>query len=243
MKTLTLTLAIIFTLGLIGCGSDNNGNDLVTTSFENLTLEAESFWNGSDGAGQFECNDIVFPNNYNSEYSSWDGFAYSNQTDTTTAGFENQYSAITGGGANGTTTYVVATPPVSGPLALSLADASMPTIIVSLMITNTTYAYLSMKNGDDFAKKFGGENGEDEDWFLLTITGKDASGTTGTVEFYLADYRGTADQIVDSWTEVDLSSLGPVTGLEFALTSSDVGEWGMNTPAYFAIDDIVVDGE
>jgi hypothetical protein len=64
----------------------------------------------------------------------------------------------------------------------------------------------------------------------------------GTVVFYLADFRfedSTQDYIVDSWQTVDLSSLGAVRYLDFKLESSDVGQYGMNTPAYFALDNLV----
>jgi hypothetical protein len=100
-----------------------------------------------------------------------------------------------------------------------------------------------MLNGDAYAKKFGGETGGDPDWFMLTITGKDADGNeVDTVDFYLADYRfedNGEDYIVDTWQYVDLTSLGEVMSLEFALSSSDVGDWGMNTPGYIAIDTIM----
>ena len=65
---------------------------------------------------------------------------------------------------------------------------------------------------------------------------------TGEVEFYLADYRfadNGEDYIVDTWEYIDLSSLGAVKSLEFGLSSSDVGDFGMNTPAYFALDTVV----
>ena len=65
---------------------------------------------------------------------------------------------------------------------------------------------------------------------------------TGTVDFYLADYRfenNGDDYLIQDWTWVDLTGLGAATQLEFDLDSSDVGQFGMNTPAYFAIDDIV----
>jgi hypothetical protein len=69
----------------------------------------------------------------------------------------------------------------------------------------------------------------------LTITGKDEAGAeTDSVDFMLAD--GT--EIVDSWTWVDLSSLGEVKSIVFSLSSSDTGPFGMNTPSYFAIDGI-----
>jgi len=110
-------------------------------------------------------------------------------------------------------------------------------------VTNNNYTYYSMLNGDDWAKKFGGSSGDDEDWFALTVTGKDASESiVGAVDFYLADYRfsdNSQDYIIDTWQFVDLSSLGIVKSLEFTLNSSDVGDFGMNTPAYFVIDTVV----
>ena len=42
---------------------------------------------------------------------------------------------------------------------------------------------------------------------------------------------------ITEWTYVDLSQLGEIDGLTFGMTSSDTGDWGMNTPAYFAMDD------
>ena len=116
--------------------------------------------------------------------------------------------------------------------------------ISSVYFTNNAYAYHSMLNGDTFAKKFGGATSNDADWFKLTITGKNAGGSVaGEVEFYLADYRfanNNEDYIVDSWTPIDLSGLGEVRSIEFALSSSDTGQFGMNTPAYFAMDNLVV---
>ena len=39
---------------------------------------------------------------------------------------------------------------------------------------------------------------------------------------------------------VDLSTLGSVKQLDFIVTGSDVGEFGLNTPSYFALDDLIV---
>ena len=64
----------------------------------------------------------------------------------------------------------------------------------------------------------------------------------GVVEFALADYRfedSASDYIVDQWTRVDLSSLVGARKLQFA-EPSDVGEVGMNTPAYFALDQVAL---
>lgn len=207
--------------------------------FENLTLNDASFWNGSDLNGSYKATDeftsgVATYNNYfayDAEYmyNSWGGFAYSNITDTAAKGFTAQYNAITGSGAKGSDNYVIGyyNSFEPGQSEITFAEAQ---VISGAYFTNTNYAYYSMMNGDQFAKKF-----EAGDWFKLTITGKDEAGTeTGTVEFLLAD--GT--EIVDVWTWVDLSSLGKVKSIFFSLSSSDAGDFGMNTPSYFALDSI-----
>jgi hypothetical protein len=217
-----LLLACVF-FSFVGVGSAS----AQSVDFEDLVLAPESFWNGSDESGGFSSNGVFFSNDYNAEWDSWDGFAYSNLTDTTAAGYAAQYNAIAGSGQNNSANYAVG--------YVSAFAAGPPTItfdtertISGAYFTNTNYAYYSMKNGDDFSKKF-----TSDDWFLLTVTGLNAQGeTTGTVSFKLSD--GT--NIVDTWTWVDLSALGMVKELTFALTSTDNGDYGMNTPAYFAMD-------
>ena len=219
-----------------------------TSSFEDLDLPVESYWNGSDGSGGpvpgavqggFVSGGAHFNNNYNADWGSWDGFCYSNLTDTA-EGLAAQYNAITGSGQGGSVNYAVAYIGWIMPPTITLET---PGIVEGLYVTNNSYTYYSMLNGDAFAKKFGGEAGSDPDWLMLTITGRDADGAaTGTVDFYLADYRSEDDDedyIVDTWQYVDLTLLGEVVSLEFALSSSDVGDWGMNTPAYFAIDTVM----
>ena len=215
--------------------------------FEDLILAQESYWNGSDGSGGFVSGDSYFNNNYTAAYGSWDAWAYSNVTDNATPEMVNQYSAITGGGVNGSANYGVSyvSSWAATPAMISFgADTGEDygTTISGFYITNTTYAYYSMLQGDPHAKRFGGESGDDGDWFKLIITGITESGyTSNTVEFYLADFRfadNSYDYIVDSWTWVDLTGLGDVIGLEFSMGSSDVGDWGINTPVYFAMDNL-----
>lgn len=200
-----------------------------------------AYWNGSDASGGFASQGIQFLNNYDSVYGSWNDWSYSNTTDATTAGITNQYSAYTGGAHSGSNYGVYYVPWTPTPTV----TAAAPSTFQGMYVTNTTYAALSMLNGDPFAKKFGGASGNDQDWFLLTITGKDTNGAaTGSVDFYLADYRfsnNASDYIIDDWTFVDLIPLGNnVKGLEFSISSSDVGQWGMNTPAFFAMDSLTV---
>lgn len=209
-------------------------------TFEDLPLPAESYWNGSDGSGGFFSGEVFFVNNYNPEYGSWDGFVYSNLTDANATGWDSQHNAIPGGGQAGSATYGAA---YVGWQELPTLAFACPHIVAGVYVVNNNYAYYDMLFGSPFSKKFGGPSGDDEDWFRLTIAGVDPNGEiTGTVDFYLADYRFTDNDkkyIVDSWTFVDLTSLGEVVALQFSLDSSDTGMFGMNTPAYFCIDSLI----
>lgn len=214
----------------------------VTASFENFNLPPDTFLNNAAPNDAFVSEPVALPNNYNPQWMAWTGWAISNRTDTLTPGFINEYSAMAGSGANGTATYAVAYA-FDGAIIRLLGPASGGTVL-GLYVTNNAYAYYSMRDGDPFAKKFGGPTGNDPDFFLLTIK-KYRNGVLGpdSVNFYLADYRfadNTRDYIIKDWTYVDLSSLGEVDSLLFTLTSSDVGVFGMNTPAYFCIDEVSI---
>lgn len=221
-----------------------------TVDFEELTLTPDSYFNGSDLSGGFTTNDnlVHFVTEYDTAYGGmWtSGFAYSNMQDDSTAGFMNQYSAIPAKGANNSANYAVFTP---GYGVAPMITFEHPSDVSKISITNTTYAYLSMKDGDAFGKKFGasvGADGEDDgtegkDYFFVRIFAHNAAGMkVDSLDSYLADFRSTdttAHYILDTWKEVSLS-FSSINSLSFELYSSDNGEYSMNTPAYFAIDNI-----
>jgi autotransporter-associated beta strand protein len=221
----------------------------VAVDFEDVALPAQGYYNGSDYSGGFTSGGVFFPNSF-ADWGygiiSWDNWACSATTDAATGTVANQYSAIPGGGANGSAQYAVGFP--SFATGVSSISLPYPTAIDSAYFTNTTYAYFAMLNGNRFAKKFGGATGADADWFKLTITGKNASGDlAGSVDFYLADYRD-ADlanhYIVNNWIPVAFTALGNnIKTLEFSLTSSDMGIYGINTPTYFAMDNLSTSAE
>lgn len=232
--------------------------------FENFNLAVGTSLNDSGEAGGFTSGNLFFPNSYNPEFDSWTDWGISAQTDTLTPGFMNDLSAIAGGGAEGTNTYAVGA--AFEPIIMSLTGSSAEmmgggtgssaemggitggsAVFGGMYVTNNTYAALSMEQGDAFAKKFGGETGDDEDFFLLTIQ-KFLNGVIGSevVQFFLADYRSAdnnQDYILKDWTFVDLTPLGEADSLIFSLSSSDNGQFGMNTPAYFCIDQITFEGQ
>ena len=96
--------------------------------FEDLTLAAESFYNGSDAAGGFISQGAFFNNSYDPQFAFWLGWSYSNQTDVTTSGFLNQYSAynLPNGGGDGSANYGVAFNSQLGDAYVRLPDGTMP---------------------------------------------------------------------------------------------------------------------
>ncbi|CAN5327045.1 hypothetical protein BH23VER1_BH23VER1_22490 [soil metagenome] len=201
--------------------------------------------NGSSGSGgaegtfdgSFVSGAATFVNSYTNAgtFEVWTGFAYSDTTDSVTPGFGNQYSAFPGGGADGSATYALG---FGDGATILLPLGSVP---VSLSLTNTTYAALSMRDGDPFAKKFGGPTGTDPDFFSVTLTGFVGGIMTGSMEFFLADYRSAnpaEDYIVSDWEPVDLTPLGPADEIRFAFASSDTSFGFINTPTYFALDNL-----
>src|SRR3989338_7734101 len=164
-------------------------NAQFVVDFEINPLAPESYDNGSTGSGDFFFGNLLFNNDYDTSFGGiWNGFAISNITDVTTPGITNQYSAFPGAGAGNYNQYAVAffDPTIIGSAAL----------IDSFRITNSTYAALSMRDGNQFGKQFGsiydangmvdGTNGED--FFRVWIIAKDAfSNAEDSLEFYLAD--------------------------------------------------------
>jgi hypothetical protein len=220
----------------------------LTVDFEDLGLSPESYNNGADGASGFTSRNVRFPNLYDTQFGTWFGWSYSNTTDTTTAGPANQYSAMPGAGSGGSATYAVAFFDVISffpeDTRVELPPGTLP---VSMDVTNTVYAALSMRDGDGFAKAFGGSTGSDPDFLRISVIAIDADDEEiASLDVFLADYRfenSADDYILDAWRAVDLSPLADenVVALDFRMDSSDSDPvFGMNTPAYFAMDNLVV---
>ncbi len=186
----------------------------------------------------FTSGDYAFHSGCMHDWGYWYWFGYASRTETKYETLDDQWNNVVGGGYDGSATYgVVFAAAFNGPCYAELLTG--PAVVPGFYITNSSYAYTSMLNGDASAKKF-----EKGDWFKLTITGYDADDNkTGTKEYYLADLRDEATAyIINDWRYVDLSCLGEVAKLGFELTSTDNGSYGMNTPAYFCFDNFGAEG-
>lgn len=98
---------------------------------------------------------------------------------------------------------------------------------LSINICNTAYTYWAMINGTAFSHPFG-----PDDYLILDIYGVNKGISTLAKSVYLAENG----QYIDKWQQIDLTSLGEVQQIYFMMRSSDSGEYGMNVPAYFAMD-------
>lgn len=169
-------------------------------------------------------------------WGSYSGFNYSNVVNDTTAGFTNGSAAYAGSGAANSQKYVIA---YGSDYGISF---DTPVELDRVSYTNATYTGISMRDGDAYAKKFGGATGNDPDFFSVTVYGyRNGVVNADSVVFFLADFRdanNANDYIVKDWREVALRNLGMVDSLSFKFASSDVGSFGINTPLYFCLDNL-----
>lgn len=223
--------------------------DATTVTFEEYALPVDSFANGATlrANGEFdlgspESNGLALRHSF-TEFNGaffWSDWAISNTTDTTDGTFLNDVSAFTGQGVDGSDNYAVAfgnTRMFENSLAQPIAY-----VFEEIYVTNTTYAALVIRDGNQFSDRFGGVTGTDPDFFTVTFRGYlNGRASADSVTVYLADFRSddpADDYILDEWLAVDLTSLGQVTEVKLRFASSDVNAFGILTPTYVAVDDI-----
>ena len=108
-------------------------------------------------------------------------------------------------------------------------------VVESMYVTNTNYFLNSVTYGDGINAA-----ADESTWINLVIFGYNSEGEEiGKISVPLV---ATCKQILMKWKRVDLSSLGKVFALGFNFEASEDqrGSYWLNTPAYFAYDDVVV---
>ena len=215
----------------------------VLVSFENQQLNAEKYWIGeenengqSDGWGgmyypcTYQEQGVTVNTNYCVTY--WTGFAISGRTETsfTSPYSADQYNNVAGGAHSGQNFLVAQYAYNNETITISGAEGAL---VKSLWFTNSAYAVNSILNGDSYS----GPKFDETDWLKCTIIGTHPDGTTASVDLDLAK-DGT---YVGTWQQADLTSLGKVVSLAFTFSGSRTGDYGLNTPAYVCIDDMLVE--
>ena len=239
---------MIFGLSMIWAG-------LAHAQWYNQDFELDSFladskvvWNGSTGSQHF--TDGMLDMKYGWD-TAWGGiwssqWALSKSTYKTVepSNFTNHlYSNVTGRGSSlskrskSNRAYMVG----NNHSTIKTNVAYMSSAVISIDITNSLFAYNSMKFGDQFAKKF---SHADNDSLILVISTYLVGTKTNEARVILADFRHadtTKNFILDSWQTVYFKNKANCDSMHFELLSSDNGDWGINTPAYFALDNISID--
>jgi len=239
----------------------------ITVSFESLPVPLSGFNNGDPSLGgaardnftvlipgenndgttvqEWQVDGVSFGNSFTQtpDFSFWSGWVWSNVQDPSTPGFSNQYAARPGTGAGGSANYAIA----FGDGAYFNVPSGLR--LDSVDLTNTTYAALYMETGANppFSPVagFGGPSGNDPDFFQVILSGHSGVAGTGTligeVVVDLADYRfadNSLDFVLTDWLNVDLSAIAEASSVSLRFASSDVGEFGINTPTYVALDNL-----
>lgn len=227
-----------------------NGNVQNTlVDFNELVLNPQSYFFPS-GDSSFTSGPLSFM--YSGGEGFWSGFAYSNLSSLNGDYSHDQFAATSLNGMDGdSTNYVVAfiaSDWMAGtydpiPSRISVTNGNEANFS-GFYINNNEMAYITMRDGTLYSPKFGGDSGNDPDWFRVKIWGLRADNkTTEPIYHYLADFRfedNSLDYIQDSWEWVDLQSLGMIKELQFVMESTDSGDFGINTPAYFVLDNLTI---
>lgn len=107
-------------------------------------------------------------------------------------------------------------------------------VIDHVYVAPTTYFLSNMVHGSSFCTA-----ATDSTFVDLVAEGYDANGQhTSTLKLRLVEGL----RHVQGWTWFDLSSLGKVSTVKFnfSVSNDQIGPYGINTPAYVAIDDVAV---
>lgn len=257
VKALTI-IAFAMVMAVMGqsCSSNPEDKGSVTAILNQIAIDYDEsgVWTGAmDPTATINYGDMVFSHNASPGTDSWTGFVASRVNFIGNVSEKNWrkhpfvYAASTYGGLSGPgTPYLVACwnrdEKPEGALtttpSCSVSYGSEGSLFrpLSVFVTNTSYAYFAMSAGTSFSKIF-----EPGDYLKLLAYGITADDTlTGPAEIYLANYVSMYDAPLMQWSYFNLESLGVVKRVFFTMESSDNGERGMNTPAFFAIDRMAI---
>jgi hypothetical protein len=222
--------------------------EIVSTviGFEGATLNADGYWCGDEtgekfdnfGSDGYACSykeDIVnFPVSWTPDWASWSGFAVSNRTETTYAAetmTPDQFNNITGkahGGKNFMVVYTFG----------EQIEFDKPVKVKGFWYTNEAWTVDAILNGDGISPgKF-----EAEDFLNCVVYPTPAENVISgaRLEIPLAkdgDY-------VKEWKYCDLSDVDAfknIKSLSFSFDGTKKNDWGVTTPAYICIDDIIIE--
>ena len=216
-------------LGMVACGLEIVDKKPVTEVEKFDVTMVEPYIYG------YENEVFEFEYFYNEEYAYWGGFVNSTvkDNDPTNGLYANQYAVYNTSAASGNGFMLYYYDAYNEPCDILLKKN---VVLSDVKLNLTTYTYASITNEDinDFARAF-----EDGDYLKVVFTGMNGDEVKGVVECYVVDFRDGKREVATSWNEYSLSSLGAgYDRVRVTIETTDVGEWGANTPLYIAMDDL-----
>lgn len=238
-------------MSMTSCSKEDNpvngGKTTATIGFENATLNAQGFWcgevnnNGMDngwGGMTYPCVYKEAGAEFNTTYgvSYWTGYAISNRTekgftfgDYTPSGMPDQFNNVTGKAHGGKNFCVVQTYGET----IDLNGATLK----GFWYTNSSYTVDAILNGDGMTPgKFGAD-----DWFKCVLYPTPTEGVGGAR--YEIDLAKDGDYVKE-WKYCDLSNVDAfknIKSISFSFEGTKKNDYGITTPAYICIDDLVIE--
>lgn len=220
-------------LTFVACNKQGEVEDKFVATFEEaaITPAAVDTVYHLEATGIFESGNFIFDQEV-ADYGEWGVYYFGNVVSNkkgSTYDFSLDSDKSAAGGAHAGKNFLVWTVSYEGKDKIALKEA---TVVPGMYVCNTAWVADAIKNGDGMSDAEGGF--ADDDYLLLTIIGTLNAVPAGSVEFYLAKGQDAVNQ----WTYVDLSSLGKIDHLGFAITGTKTNAMGLTTPLYFCIDDL-----
>ena len=190
----------------------------------------------SDYSYGYQNDHLEFEYFYNEEYAYWGGFAQSRVKDADAANglFANQYAVYNEAAASGESFLIYYYDSYNEPCDIVVKQQGVSLRDVMLNLTTYTYASITDEAINDFARAF-----TDSDYLKVVFTAMKGSEVTGSVECYVVDYRDGKRAMTTEWTQFSLANLGEgYDRVRVTIETTDVGEWGANTPLYIAMDNL-----
>lgn len=213
----------------------------IAEAYYDLTDVWSDTYNDADSCQVIVCNDGIFrlshiPSRMAYGGMSWEGFTVSIVSQDTA----NVFGCVANGGLSG-----IGTPYAIGYYSdwVSSAQGYSSNIIdfngeyypEYIYVCQNSNTFEGITNGVFNSNPF-----TNEDTLALIIQALDKTmQPTASLTYYLA-IDGNKNT---SWIKVPLTALGKTTRIGFAMTTTDIGTWGANTPLYFAIDRLTINTE
>ena len=213
----------------------------IANTYYDLTHVWSDTYNDADSCQAIVCNQGVFsfshlPSGMSYGGMSWEGFTLSTVSQDTA----NVLGCVANGGLGG-----VATPYIIGYYSewVSSIQGYSSNIVKLNKDYYPEYVYICQNSNTKEGITNGVFNSRpftQEDTLTLIIQALDSTmQPTATIHYYLA----VDGQKNNGWVKVPLNSLGKTSRLSFSMQTTEIGEFGSNTPLYFALDGLTINTE